>query len=127
MRAWRNRHLVAFLSFVIAGIGVAAAPAAAAAPAGGRAAGTSVVPVTRAVAALPGDERRVCPQPTRPGQLECQAVYQLSGTQASAKAFVPDVSKVPGYGPAVFDPRLAFFGPAEYNRHHPDADRKSVV
>ena len=100
MRAWRNRHLVAFLSFVIAGIGVAAAPAATAAPAGGRAAGTSVVPVTRAVAALPGDERRVCPQPTRPGQLECQAVYQLSGTQASAKAFVPDVSKVPGYGPA---------------------------
>jgi len=100
VRAWRNRHLVAFLSFVIAGIGVAAAPAAAAAPAGGRAAGTAVVPVTRATAALPSDERRVCPQPTRPGQLECQAVYQLAGTQASAKAFVPDVSKVPGYGPA---------------------------
>ncbi|HEY3980121.1 MAG TPA: S8 family serine peptidase [Streptosporangiaceae bacterium] len=100
MRAWRNRHLVAFLSFVIAGIGVAAAPAAAAAPAGGHAAGTLAMPVTKAAAALPRDERRVCPQPTRPGQLECQAVYQLAGSQASAKAFVPGVTAVPGYGPA---------------------------
>jgi hypothetical protein len=100
VRAWRNRHLVAFLSFVIAGIGVAAAPAAAAAPAGGHAAGTLAVPVTKAAAALPRDERRVCPQPTRPGQLECQAVYQLAGSQASAKAFVPGVTAVPGYGPA---------------------------
>ena len=100
MRAWRNRHVVAFLSFVIAGIGVAAAPAAAAAPAGARAAGAPAAPVTRAAAALPSDERRVCPEPTQPGQLECQAVYQLAGSQADARAFVPDVSAVPGYGPA---------------------------
>ena len=100
MRAWRNRHVVAFLSFVIAGIGVAAAPAAAAAPAGGRAAGAPAAPVTRAAAALPSDERRVCPEPTQPGQLECQAVYQLAGSQADARAFVPDLSSVPGYGPA---------------------------
>jgi hypothetical protein len=102
VRPRRNRHLVAFLSFIIAGIGVAAAPAAAAAPVGGRAAGTPATPaapVTRAVAALPGDERRVCPEPTRPGQLECQAVYQLAGSQADARAFAPDVSAVPGYGP----------------------------
>jgi hypothetical protein len=106
VRAWRNRHLVVFLSVVIAGIGVAAAPAAAAAPASGRAQGAPALPVSRAAAALPGDERRVCPEPTRPGQLECQSVYQLAGTAADARAFVPDVSKVPGYGP--FDLRSAY-------------------
>jgi Subtilase family len=100
VRAWRNRHVVAFLSFVIAGIGVAAAPAAAASPAGGRAAGTPAVAATRAAVTLPADERRVCPEPAQPGQAECQAVYQLAGSQADARAFVPDVSAVPGYGPA---------------------------
>ncbi len=105
MRAWRNRHLVAFLSFVIAGAGlagisVAAAPAAAAAPAGGRTAQPGVAAVARAAAALPDDERRVCPLPAQPGQLACQAVYQLAGSQAGARAFVPDIGTVPGYGPA---------------------------
>jgi Subtilase family/Putative Ig domain len=100
VRAWRNRHVVAFLSFVIAGIGVAAAPAAAAAPASGRAAGSGVAAVARAVAALPDDERRVCPVPAQPGQVACQSVYQLAGSRPGAKAFVPDVTAVPGYGPA---------------------------
>jgi hypothetical protein len=100
VRAWRNRHLVAFLSIVIAGIGVAAAPAASAAPASGRVPAATAAPVGGAGAALPDDERRVCPEPVRPGQLECQAVYHLAGPSAAAKAFVPDVSAVPGYGPA---------------------------
>jgi hypothetical protein len=112
VRAWRNRHLVAFLSLVITSIGVAAAPAAAAAPVGGRAAGTPALTVTRAAAALPSDERRVCPQPTRPGQLECQAVYQLAGSQPSAKAFVPDVSTAPGYGPASLQSAYGLTGAA---------------
>ena len=98
MRAWRNRHLVALLSFVIAGIGVAAAPAAAAAPAGARPAAPGGAAAARA-AARPDDERRVCPAPSQPGQLACQAVYQLAGSPAGARAFVPDLTSVPGYGP----------------------------
>jgi hypothetical protein len=107
VRAWHNRHLVALLSFAIAGAsiagaGLAAAPAAAGGAAGRRAAPPGMAGVTAVAraAARPDDERRVCPVPTRPGRVACQSVYQLAGSQADAPAFAPDVTAVPGYGPA---------------------------
>jgi hypothetical protein len=81
VRVWRSRHLVAFLPIVIAISGVTAAPAAAATP-------------------RPDGQRRVCPVPAQPGQVACQAVYQLAAPGPAAPAFVPAAARVPGYGPA---------------------------
>lgn len=80
MRAWRSRHLMASLPIIVA-VSVAAVPAAAATP---QAAG----------------QRRVCPVPAQPGQVACQAVYQLAAPGPAAPAFVPAAAPVPGYGPA---------------------------
>jgi hypothetical protein len=121
-----NRLFVTLLSSAIAAVGLAAPAASAAvshvgpgqqpaARAGGPPSGVAAVAVAAASAAaasaavapaagagsqLPADERRVCPVSTRPGQMECQSVFQLAGKEANAPAFVSAAAAVPGFSPA---------------------------
>ena len=53
--------------------------------------------IARHAARLPADQQRVCPVPSRPGQMECMTV--LRATAGSIAAADPAVA-VPGYGPS---------------------------
>lgn len=94
----RNRLLIALLAFATVVAGLAAVPAAASAAASRPAAGGG--PPAAPAPRLPGDERRVCPVATRPGQMECQSVYQLAGPGPNAPAFVSAAARVPGLSPS---------------------------